>query len=73
MEENEIELESVVVDETADNDLSGAGKTTGEETKVEKLVRFPITRVKHLVKMDPDVNLCSQEALFLITKTTVYT
>lgn len=77
MEENEIELETVVIDINAESTLEATEKTantnTGSEdsNKVEKLVRFPITRIKHLVKMDPDVNLCSQEALFLITKTTV--
>lgn len=79
MEENEIELETVVVDSNADCDTLPTDSASAEKTannvedtnKVEKLVRFPITRIKHLVKMDPDVNLCSQEALFLITKTTV--
>jgi len=82
MEENEIELETIVIDNTsdtvcaADESLPLATEKINtiniEETnKVEKIVRFPITRIKHLVKMDPDVNLCSQEALFLITKTTV--
>ena len=78
MEENEIELETVVVDSNPESDtliLESAEKTSTnvEETnKVEKLVRLPLTRIKHIVKMDPDVNLCSQEALFLITKTTVH-
>lgn len=77
MEENEIELETVVVDINAESGLEATEKSASsnagseESNKVEKLVRFPITRIKHLVKMDPDVNLCSQEALFLITKTTV--
>jgi DNA polymerase epsilon subunit 4 len=74
MEENEIELETVVINDTADEGLLSTEKISTnveEANKVEKIVRFPITRIKHLVKMDPDVNLCSQEALFLITKTTV--
>lgn len=78
MEENEIELESVVIDSTTDSGLLSESvqprsDNGTEELKAEKLVRFPLTRVKHLVKMDPDVNLCSQEALFLITKATVRT
>lgn len=79
MEENEIDLETVVIDNSADStdcnvvltNLVSAAPSVEECNKVEKLVKFPITRIKHLVKMDPDVNLCSQEALFLITKTTV--
>lgn len=83
MEDNEIELESVVIDSNAElvtdshtelaidsnTELVGNDKANNEE-KTEKLVRFPITRIKHLVKMDPDVNLCSHDALFLITKAT---
>ena len=70
MEENEIELESVVIDSNVEVVHITTNERTTEE-KAEKLVRFPITRIKHLVKMDPDVNLCSQDALFLITKATV--
>ena len=70
MEENEIELESEILD--ANIDLTRVVEiSSNNEEKAEKLVKFPMTRVKHLVKMDPDVNLCSQEALFLITKATV--
>ncbi|KZS13108.1 putative DNA polymerase epsilon subunit 4 [Daphnia magna] len=80
MEENEIELETVVIDDNVDStdfnnvptDTVSAAISVEECNKVEKLVKFPITRIKHLVKMDPDVNLCSQEALFLITKTTEF-
>lgn len=71
MEENEIELESVVIESSVENPVSLSEKGNSCEEKVEKLVRFPMTRVKHLVKMDPDVHLCSQEAIFLITRATV--
>ena len=78
MEENEIELGTVVVEIDGDNpaesatDIPVTPSVNLEETnKIEKLVKFPTTRIKHLVKMDPDVNLCSQEAVFLITKATV--
>ena len=76
MEDNEIELESVVVDSTVESvplsevEIEQLTNGTTEE-KTEKLVRFPLTRVKNIVRMDPDVHLCSQEALFLITKATV--
>lgn len=42
-----------------------------EEEKSEKLVKLPLSRIKSIIKMDPDVNLASQEAVFLITKSTV--
>ncbi|XP_069703283.1 DNA polymerase epsilon subunit 4-like [Periplaneta americana] len=41
-----------------------------EEEKSEKLLRLPLSRVKHIMKMDPDVHLASQEAVFLIAKST---
>lgn len=74
MEENELELESVVIDSSAladDGTQVNENKPNAGEEKVEKLVRFPLTRIKHLVKQDPDVNLCSHEALFIISKATV--
>merc|ERR1712137_1017073 len=73
MEENELELESVVIDSSAladDGTQVNENKPNAGEEKVEKLVRFPLTRIKHLVKQDPDVNLCSHEALFIISKAT---
>lgn len=42
-----------------------------EEEVREKLVQLPLGRIKHIVKMDPEVNLVNQEAIFLITKSTV--
>ena len=36
-----------------------------------KFVRLPLTRIKHIMKMDPDCSLISQDALFLVTKSTV--
>ncbi|KAK3922287.1 DNA polymerase epsilon subunit 4 [Frankliniella fusca] len=41
-----------------------------EEEKSEKLVKLPLSRIKSIIKMDPDVNLASQEAVFLIAKAT---
>lgn len=41
-----------------------------EEAK-EKLLKLPVGRVKIIAKTDPEVNLINQEAMFLITKSTV--
>ena len=72
MEENEIEIESVIIETNTDSSIPITPlSNNGSEEKAEKLIRFPLTRVKHLVKMDPDVHLCSNEALFLLTKATV--
>jgi hypothetical protein len=42
-----------------------------EEEKPERILRLPVARVRHIMKMDPDVHHASQEAVFLITKSTV--
>lgn len=42
-----------------------------ESDKTERLVRLPLTRIKHIIKMDPDVNLASQDAVILIAKAAV--
>lgn len=44
---------------------------TRQTDRNEKLTRLPLTRVKNIIKLDPDVNLASQEAVFLIAKATV--
>ncbi|XP_075706352.1 DNA polymerase epsilon subunit 4 isoform X2 [Rhinoderma darwinii] len=59
---------------------ASASKTAGEEagnTAVppppvasQKLVKLPMSRVKALMKSDPDVSLASQEAVFIISKAT---
>ena len=38
------------------------------EEKTEKLTKFPLGRVKHIMKMDPDLTMASQESVFLVTK-----
>lgn len=39
-----------------------------EEPKQEKLTRFPMGRIKHIMKMDPDVRVVTPEATFLVSK-----
>ncbi|XP_076242494.1 DNA polymerase epsilon subunit 4 [Calliopsis andreniformis] len=41
-----------------------------DEEQKDKLVRLPLGRIKTIIKMDPDVNMVNQEAVFLITKST---
>lgn len=53
------------------NDVDSAqDESEQEEEKSEKILRLPFSRVKHIMKIDPDVHLASQEAVFLITKST---
>jgi hypothetical protein len=59
-------------DLSSGNDIESAqDESEQEEEKSEKVLRLPFSRVKHIMKIDPDVNLASQEAVFLITKSTV--
>lgn len=39
-----------------------------DKDKVERLTKFPLGRVKHLMKLDPDTHMASQESVFLVTK-----
>ena len=36
--------------------------------KDEKMYKFPLGRVKNMMKLDPDVTMASQEAVFAVTK-----
>lgn len=42
-----------------------------DEEQKEKLVKLPLGRIKTIIKMDPEVNMVNQEAVFLIAKSTV--
>lgn len=43
----------------------------GPERKMEKIVQLPITRIKNLMKLDPDVNIASHDAVIAIAKAAV--
>lgn len=64
-EENESAL--AINEEVAGEDK----ETTADKANSEKLTRFPLARIKTLMKMDPDLGLASQEAVFLIARATV--
>ena len=49
------------------NGLEAPAVAAAEE-KTEKLTKFPLGRVKHIMKMDPDLTMASQESVFLVTK-----
>lgn len=42
-----------------------------QKTEVIRSTKLPIARIKHIMKMDPDVNIVSSDAVFLVTKATV--
>lgn len=43
----------------------------GEEEGKGSGLRLPISRIKKIMKADPDLNLASQDAVFIVTKATV--
>jgi len=72
MDENEGATVDGCKDRSSGNDVESAqDESEQEEEKSEKILRLPFSRVKHIMKIDPDVHLASQEAVFLITKSTV--
>jgi hypothetical protein len=56
--------------------MSEENKEQEDESKEEKgtkrsLTQIPLTRVKRIIKSDPDVKLISTDACFVVTKATV--
>ena len=60
-EEQISSVDDVVVDDN----------TNTESEKTERIVKLPLSRIKHMVKLDPDVTLASQDAVLMIAKATV--
>jgi len=56
--------------EEIDNAIDNAS-SQGDEEQREKLMRLPLGRIKAIIKMDPEVNMINQEAVFMITKSAV--
>lgn len=52
--------------------IEGTDTTKKKDNKPpqERLTNLPIAKIKHIIKLDPDVKLVNAEAVFLITKTT---
>jgi len=66
-EDKQEETETGVTEENVNGLEAPAVAATAEE-KTEKLTKFPLGRVKHIMKMDPDLTMASQESVFLVTK-----
>ena len=61
------ETETGITEENV-NGLEAPAVAAAAEEKTEKLTKFPLGRVKHIMKMDPDLTMASQESVFLVTK-----
>jgi len=66
-EDKQEETETGVTEENV-NGLEAPAVAAAAEEKTEKLTKFPLGRVKHIMKMDPDLTMASQESVFLVTK-----
>ncbi|XP_054720095.1 DNA polymerase epsilon subunit 4-like, partial [Uloborus diversus] len=76
---NRVDLQTNVVEETVEIDHTESNllndsleqnspKKVVEES--EKILQLPLTRIKKLMKLDPDVHVASNDAAFLIAKAT---
>ena len=45
--------------------------TTQDEDQRTRLTQFPQTRVRNMMKMDPDLHLANRESVFLLTRAAV--
>lgn len=57
-----------VADQLAD---SAEGNLQNEESTTGRLTQFPQTRVRNMMKIDPDLHLANRESVFLLTKAAV--
>lgn len=47
------------------------GNLQNEETSAGRLTQFPQTRIRNMMKIDPDLHLANRESVFLLTKAAV--
>ncbi|VVD04049.1 unnamed protein product [Leptidea sinapis] len=50
--------------------LATAKNVQSGKSEVPKTTRLPMARIKNIIKMDPDVQMVTAEAVFLVTKAT---
>ncbi|CAG9808214.1 unnamed protein product [Chironomus riparius] len=64
-EENE-DLDEMEKDTTEDVSKKKAVKSNNQD----RITNLPLAKIKHIIKLDPEVKLVNGEAVYLITKTT---
>lgn len=57
----------------SEDQSTGDKKQLVQKPEVIRSTRLPMARIKNIMKMDPDVNVISGDAVFLVTKATVST
>ncbi|XP_075165028.1 DNA polymerase epsilon subunit 4 [Haematobia irritans] len=65
--------EQVVAEETTvstEENSSTKTKSAPAASNEEKLFQLPLTRVRNIMKLDPDLHVASNEAVFLVTRAT---
>ena len=60
-----------MADEVEQAGDSTEGNPQNEEASVGRLTQFPQTRVRNMMKIDPDLHLANRESVFLLTKAAV--
>ncbi|KAG8212756.1 hypothetical protein J437_LFUL019706 [Ladona fulva] len=68
--ESEKEIAAAPILEDSEREIENNGVNDVESDKSEHLARLPISRVRHIMKLDPDVNMATQEAVYLVCKAT---
>lgn len=68
--ENDEEVDNAEEDLNGEEELDAQEEPQSKKTRVDKITELPLSKIKFIVKTDPDVHSVSSEALFLITKTT---
>ena len=58
-------------DELSQNGEEEIQSQTPEQASSDRLFKLPLTRIKHIIKSDPDVSLASQEAVVSLAKAAV--
>lgn len=58
-------------DKELDNEVQTQIESNEERTNAYKSTKFPQTRVRNMMKMDPDLHLASQESVFVVCKSVV--
>lgn len=65
---------SIIQDsENINSEETASERKVSNTVKVDsvKSTRLPMSRIKNIMKMDPDVSIVNSEAVFLVTKATV--